>query len=221
MDGRRRPPLPVRRGAEVVLQDIIPPASRGQVLRDGQGSQNLPRHCPDPLSASCKRKGLCTERHRYHSQRRSSRYHPSLRWRGIHVRYQHRDDVFIRRHRYVLQSNDGNGFFSITGRNIIGSPFQSVLPPRSVHAPARGFESSKTTSVWVGSLLIPISRFHLAAILFPRCLSRIALRSRPGLTTSSSIPAPPLPMASSLTMASRQTSSRLPSFQSLRRLLWL
>ena len=36
---------------------------------------------------------------------------------------------------YFLQSNDGNGFFSITGRNIIGSPFQSVLPPEAFMPP--------------------------------------------------------------------------------------
>jgi hypothetical protein len=36
---------------------------------------------------------------------------------------------------YFLQSNDGNGFFTITGRNIVGSPFQSVLPPEAFMPP--------------------------------------------------------------------------------------
>ena len=36
---------------------------------------------------------------------------------------------------YFLQSNDGNGFFSLTGRNITGSPFQSVLPPEAFMPP--------------------------------------------------------------------------------------
>ena len=30
---------------------------------------------------------------------------------------------------YFLQSNDGSGFFSLTGRDITGSPFQSGIPP--------------------------------------------------------------------------------------------
>ena len=29
---------------------------------------------------------------------------------------------------YFLQSTDGSGFFSLTGRNVVGSPFSDVLP---------------------------------------------------------------------------------------------
>ena len=105
------------------------------------------------------------------------------------------------------------------GGNIGASPFNDLITNDAtrVHAPGRGFEPSKRLPEMPS---LPILNICPAAFISTLTLS-ISGADAPGFTTSSSIAALSLPMATSMTMPSRQTSSRLPSFQSLRRPVWL
>jgi hypothetical protein len=76
---------------------------------------------------------------------------------------------------YFLQSNDGSGFFSLTGQNIVGSPFQNNLPPGAFMPPGGDLNpvndfdlgGSSSNPVPPGSIFISTMSLSYSAALAP------------------------------------------------------